>query len=91
MYGSSLEELNSMADKIGVSRERFEITKEVTQYRLTSEERSLAIERGATEIMLGDIPSDALTRQSEEVETLFKSWGFPLGQGLLNSLTRLSK
>ena len=62
MLGTDLDELHTLAKKIGLRREWFQKDSSFAHYDLTEKKRSLAIQAGAVEIGLGEIPNDVLVR-----------------------------
>lgn len=62
MLANDLDELHALAASIGLKRSWFQGQSTFAHYDLTRSKRKLALERGATDIEIGEIPDDVLMR-----------------------------
>lgn len=65
MLSSDLDELHALAAKIGLKRDWFQSETTFAHYDLTASKRALAVQHGAVEIPLGDLPDDVLMRRPD--------------------------
>lgn len=60
MLASDLDELHTLAAKIGLRRDWFQEEHTFPHYDLTASKRRLALQHGAIPIGLGEVPDDVL-------------------------------
>jgi hypothetical protein len=65
MLANDIDELHTMAKRIGLKRAWFQSNETFAHYDVTANKRELALKAGAVPIDIGDLPDDVLMRRTD--------------------------